>query len=296
MPFRTLLRTTRPSFLILSPICVFLGTSTAIAVQGEIDTSVLILAVIGAVCAHISVNMLNEYTDFRSGLDLITIKTPFSGGSGALPGDPAMANMVLATGMITLTLTSAIGIYFISYHGTLVLPIGIIGVVIILTYTRWINRSPLLCLVTPGIGFGFLMVIGTHYVLTGANSALPWLAALVPFFLVNNLLLLNQYPDIKADKSIGRNHFPIAYGTSVSSYVYAVFAVAAYATILLGVYYQQFPRLSLIAVLPAALALFSLAGAFKHGEKIGSFPQYLGANVAAVLSTPLLLGITITYN
>ncbi len=295
MPFRTILQTTRPSFLILSPVCVFLGTSTAIAAQGSIDTTVLILIVIGALCAHISVNTLNEYTDFKSGLDLITIKTPFSGGSGALPGDPAMANMVLAAGLITFSLTMAIGIYFISNHGTLVLPIGIIGLVIILTYSKWLNHWPLICLIAPGLGFGLLMVVGAHYLLTGENTITPWLAALIPFFLVNNLLLLNQYPDIQADKSIGRNHFPIAYGTKASSYVYGIFFISAYATILLGIYYEYFPVLSLVAVLPAALSLYSMKGAFKHAEKIGESPQYLGANVAATLLTPLLLGVSILY-
>lgn len=295
MPFRTILQSTRPSFLILSPVCVFLGTSTAIAAQGTIDTTVLTLIVIGALCAHISVNTLNEYTDFKSGLDLITIKTPFSGGSGALPGDPAMANMVLAAGLITFSLTMAIGIYFLSNHGTLVLPIGIIGLVIILTYSKWLNRWPFICLIAPGLGFGILMVVGTNYLLTGENTITPWLAALVPFFLVNNLLLLNQYPDIQADKSIGRNHFPIAYGTKASSYVYGIFFISAYATILLGIYYKYFPGLSLVAVLPAALSLYSMKGAFKHAEKIGESPQYLGVNVAATLLTPLLLGASILY-
>jgi 1,4-dihydroxy-2-naphthoate octaprenyltransferase len=43
------------------------------------------------------------------------------------------------------------------------------------------------------------------------------------------------------------------------------------------------------------LALFSLTGAIKHGENIGSFPQYLGANVAVAILTPLLLGISIIF-
>ena len=104
MQFRTLFQSMRPSFLILSPVCVFLGASTAISATGSVDASALTLIVIGALCAHISVNTLNEYVDFKSGLDLITIKTPFSGGSGALPGDPAMANMVLAAGLVTFSL------------------------------------------------------------------------------------------------------------------------------------------------------------------------------------------------
>ena len=273
MQFRTLFQSMRPSFLILSPVCVFLGASTAISATGSVDASALTLIVIGALCAHISVNTLNEYVDFKSGLDLITIKTPFSGGSGALPGDPAMANMVLAAGLVTFSLTMAI----------------------ILTYSKWLNRWPFLCLIAPGLGFGILMVVGTHYLLAGENAISAWLAALVPFFLVNNLLLLNQYPDIQADKSIGRNHFPIAFGTRTSSYVYGLFFISAYSTILIGMYYGYFPGLSLRALLPVALSAYAVKGALKHAENIGMHTQYLGANVGATILTPLLLGISLTF-
>ena len=295
MQFRTLFQSIRPSFLILSPICVFLGTSTAIASQITIDTSILLLVITGALCAHISVNTLNEYADFKSGLDLVTVKTPFSGGSGALPREPAMANTVLSAGLVTLFTTAAIGIYFVKQHGMLVLPIGIIGLVTILTYTKWINRWPLLCLIAPGLGFGLLMVTGTHLVLSSQISLTSWLAALVPFFLVSNLLLLNQYPDIQADKSVGRNHLAIAYGTRISSYVYGIFFIAAYSTILIGIYYGYFPGLSLIALIPFALSAYAFKGALKHAENIGAHTQYLGANVGATLLTPLLLGISLTF-
>ncbi|UCB54024.1 MAG: prenyltransferase [Thiotrichales bacterium] len=289
----TLFQSIRPSFLILTPICVFLGTSTALATQASVDPVALALIVIGAVCAHISVNTLNEYADFKSGLDLITIKTPFSGGSGALPANPAMANMVLATGLVTLSITAAVGLYFVNTHGLPVLAIGIIGTAIILTYTRWINRWALLCLIAPGLGFGILMVVGTHYVLTQEISMAAWLAALVPFFLVNNLLLLNQFPDIDADRSIGRRHLPITSGPRISSYVYGALSISAYLVILLGIYYGHFPLLSLIATVPVLLSLFSLRGALRHGDKIGAHQQYLGANVAVTLLVPALLGISI---
>ncbi|MCH2157572.1 MAG: hypothetical protein MK096_02180 [Oleiphilaceae bacterium] len=38
---------------------------------------------------------------------------------------------------------------------------------------------------------------------------LAYLALLLPFCLSNNLLLLTQYPDIHADKNVGRRTFPI---------------------------------------------------------------------------------------
>jgi len=204
-----------------------------------------------------------------------------------------MASAVLAAGLITLFITFAIGVYFVNLYGAQVLTIGIIGFAIILSYTRFINRRPIICLIAPGLGFGILMVSGTHYVLTQQHSVGSWLAALVPFFLVNNLLLLNQYPDIEADRSVGRNHIVIAYGTRISSYVYAVTAVSAYLAILAGVYYGYFPGLSLIALLPVFLSLFSLHGALKFGDRIGIRQQYLAANVAATLLTPLLLGLSL---
>ena len=295
MQFKTLLQTIRPAFLILTPACIFLGASTAMAAGYSIDTTLLALVVTGALCAHISVNMLNEYADFRSGLDLITIKTPFSGGSGALPDNPAMAGTVLYTGLFTLAITSAIGIYIVNSQGLLILPIGIIGLVIILTYTQWINRWPLLCLIAPGLGFGILMVIGTDFVLTGDLSVTTWLAALVPFFLVNNLLLLNQFPDTEADRRIGRNHLPIAYGTRTSGHVYGISFLCAYSIIAIGIYYGYFPGLSAIALLPIFLSIFSITGAYRRAENIGDHPQYLGANVAATITTPLLLGISLLY-
>jgi 1,4-dihydroxy-2-naphthoate octaprenyltransferase len=236
MKSRTVIQSMRGPFLVLTPACVFLGVSTVVASQTSIDLHLLVLVLLGAVLAHISVNTLNEYSDFKSGLDLVTKRTRFSGGSGALPRNPEMA---------------------------------------------------------PGIGFGFLMVVGTQFVLEGKFSTLSWLVAVVPFFLVNNLLLLNQYPDIQADADAGRNHLPIAYGTTVGNRVYALFILATIMVISTCILGGYFPALSLIALLPVPLAFFSLGGAIKYGEAIGDFPQYLGANVAVAILTPLLLGVSL---
>ncbi len=295
MQIGTIIQSARPSFLILTPICVFLGLSTALTVETAINYTIFTLILIGALSAHISVNTLNEYFDFTSGLDLKTEKTPFSGGSGALPANPEMARPVLIVGLITLLITAAIGIYLMVQQTALIMPIGLIGIVLIYTYTTWVNKFPILCLVAPGLGFGLMMVVGTHIVLTGEYSQLALLAALVPFFLVNNLLLLNQYPDISADKSVGRNHFPIAFGTSKSTVAYGMFLMAAYLMIVVSVVMGYFPLLSLIALIPMALSIFSFTGASKHSQEIGKFPQYLGTNVAATLATPLLLGISLVY-
>ena len=51
--------------------------------------------------------------------------------------------------------------------------------------------------------------------------------------------------------------------------------------------------MSIIALIPITLSLFSLVGITKHKSNIGDFPKYLGANVAATLLTPFLLGLSI---
>jgi len=295
MNVKAVAQSMRIPFLILTPVCVFLGASTVVAGQANVNLSLLALALLGAMLAHISVNMLNEYFDFKSGLDLATVRTPFSGGSGALPQNPEMDKVVLSVGSAALLVTLLIGGFFIWQYGAAIMPIGIAGLALIVTYTGWINKHPFLCLVAPGIGFGFLMVAGTQFVLQGEYTPLSWLVALVPFFLVNNLLLLNQYPDIEADASAGRNHFPIAYGINRSNMVYGLFASAIPLIIITCVLNDLLPVMSLIALLPMPLAYFSLYGAKKYGKTIGSHPQYLGSNVAVTILTPFLLAVSIVY-
>lgn len=295
MQLTLLLKTFRPPFLILSPICIFLGVSASIYEGHTFDSFLLILILLGALCAHISVNTLNEYLDFTSGLDLHTTKTSFSGGSGTLPSHPELARTVLNIGIITILITITIGIYLVYLRGFSILPYGLIGIVLIATYTTWLNRSPFLCLIAPGLGFGPLMVVGTYVILNGRTSILVWLVSLVPFFLLNNLLLLNQYPDRKADENSGRKTLPIVYGLTFSSIVYTLFMLISYGLILFLCLIGYFPRTSIIALAPMVAAVFALYGAFKYSQDLASHPQYLAANVMAALLTPLLFGISLLY-
>lgn len=293
MHIPTLLRTLRPPFLVLTPACVLLGYATARSVAGQVDPLLLLVALAAALFAHISVNMLNEYHDFTSGLDLQTNRTPFSGGSGALPMHPDAALSVLVAGLVSLGIVVLAGVYFLYLRGLVLLPAGLAGVILVVTYTRWLNRTPWLCFVAPGLGFGPVMVAGTHFALTGELSALPVTAALVPFFLTSNLLLLNQYPDIEADANSGRNHVPIAYGTGVANTVYGFSAAAAALTLLLGVGEGMLPDAALAALAPLGLAGFALSGAIRHHDGIGRHPQYLAANAAAAVLTPFVLAVAL---
>jgi 1,4-dihydroxy-2-naphthoate octaprenyltransferase len=281
----------RAPFLLLTPACVLLGLGSALRTGGPVSWSHVALALVGAVCAHISVNTFNEYFDFKSGLDARTQRTPFSGGSGTLPAHPQAARLGLITAVSALALTASIGAYFAWLRGPLLLLPGLFGLFIVVAYTPWLTRNPLVCLIAPGVGFGPLMVLGTAIALSGRFTWTAAVASLVPFFLVSDLLLLNQFPDVEADRSVGRRHIPIRLGRRTAGIIYNLFLLGAYLAIVLGVIAGVLPGPSLFGLLSAVLAIPAGVRAFRQADDLPGLAPALGMNVLINLITPLLVGI-----
>ncbi|MFZ2096989.1 MAG: prenyltransferase [Anaerolineales bacterium] len=281
----------RVPFLILTPACALLGIATAAYSGARLNPLQVFFVLIGAICTHISVNAFNEYDDFKSGLDARTQRTPFSGGSGTLPENPNMAKSALITALVTFGIIAITGIYFTWLRGLALVPLGILGLFVIIAYTPWLTRIPLLCLIAPGLGFGPLMVMGTHFALTGQYSWTAFIASLVPFFLVSNLLLLNQFPDVEADKIVGRRHFPILLGRRISSYIFSVFLVLTYVAIVAGVALSILPIGSLLGLFTLILAIPLLKGSISHAEDIQKLVPFMGKNVLVNLLTPVLVAV-----
>jgi len=290
--WKNLLGPMRVPFLLLTPACVLLGVGTAYWQAGHLAAWWHIgLVLVAALAAHISVNALNEYVDFKTGLDLRTQRTPFSGGSGTLPQQPTLAPAALWIGLISLLVLSLIGAYFVALRGWTLAMIGLLGILVIVAYTPLITRLPVLCLIAPGLGFGPLMVIGTHLALGGELSATVVVASLVPFFLVNNLLLLNQFPDVEADRSVGRHHYPILLGRQRSAYIYALFLGLAYLSVVVGVVGGVLPATSLLGLLAAILLPRVIRGVLRHADDLPHLMPYLGLNVTLNLITPVLVAV-----
>jgi 1,4-dihydroxy-2-naphthoate octaprenyltransferase len=289
--FKDLLGPMRVPFLLLPPMCVLLGIGTAYWTTGKVNILYAVLALIGAVSSHISVNAFNEYFDFKSGLDTKTPKTPFSGGSGTLPARPELARSALATASVSLLIPTLIGLYFLVVRGPAILPIGILGIVLVVTYTTWITQNPILCLFAPGLGFGTLWVMGTNFVLTGGYSWTAFTASLVPFFLVSNLLLLNQFPDVEADRSVGRRHLPILLGRQASSYIYVAFLACTYLSVISGYLLGVLPAWALMGLLTLLLAIPAGLGAVRYNQDIQKLMPAMGMNVLINLLTPLLVAV-----
>lgn len=278
---------TRPSFLLLPVVLVFLGTCIA-WYDGAFHLGHAVLAFVGLLLAHISVNVLNEYFDYRSGVDLATKRTPFSGGSGILPAGLLRPKQAFWFGLAAFILTIPIGVYFVIVSGWPLLPLLIVGAICVLLYT------PLLLKMgwpewAPGVGLGTLPVLGVYFIMT-ANYAPAIVASIPSGILVHNLLLLNEFPDIEADKTGGRRTLTIVLGGKKASLVYSVLTGIVYLWIIGGVAAGQMPLFALLALLTLPFAIKSIRGALKYQEMSQLIPA-MANNVLVVLLTQLLLGI-----
>jgi 1,4-dihydroxy-2-naphthoate octaprenyltransferase len=284
-------RLMRADFLYLDVACVMLATGAAVWTHGQINLPYLALAFVGAVCAHVSVNSLNEYEDFKSGLDLRSRQTPFSGGSGTLRTRPDLAPVARRIGVVSLAIAAVIGLYFLLVRGWALLPLGLLGLVVIVLYTNWITHLPLLVLIVCGLGFGPLMVNGTYFVLTGQYSWAAFFASLAPFFLGNNLLLLNQFPDVEVDRAMGRRNLPIVIGQRASSVVYVLFLLATFSSMVAGVWLGYLPLATLLGLLTLPLAVVAAVGVVRYAENLPKLLQAMGFNVLLNITIPVLMAI-----
>src|ERR1700690_3266177 len=135
------------------------------------------------------------------------------------------------------------------------------------------------------------MVLSTYFAMTGTYSWQALVASLVPFFLVSDLLLLNQFPDLEADRSSGRRHYPILLGRTATGYIYITFLAAAYVVIALGVFLGFPPLFSLLGLLTLVFAVQVIRNVLANSENVPALVPSMGQNVLINILTPALLAI-----
>ncbi|MEW6442992.1 MAG: prenyltransferase [bacterium] len=286
--FRLYLDETRPQFVVLSLVLAFLGGGMAFA-TGSFHAGHVALAALGLTLLHVSVNVLNDYHDFRSGIDLAVERTPFSGGSGLLPAGHIQPGDALRLGVASFLLSVPIGIYFVLERGLVLLPLFLVGAFLVVAYTPLITRIGWgAAEVCAGLGLGTLPVAGIYYILTGRLTAEALYGSIPSGLLVANLLLLNEFPDVDADRLGKRRTLPIQFGKVKAAWVFTSFAAATYIWIFVGVVAGMMPLWALLGCLTLPFALKAARGAFRPDERAGIVPA-LQANVVVVLATQALL-------
>src|SRR5512138_3455842 len=116
MKFKGIVTIVRVPFLILALILGILGAAVAWYESQRFGSpfsmGYAILATFGLLVAHAAVNIFNEYFDCRSGLDYRTRRTPFSGGSGAIPSGLLTLHEGLWLGIACFIFIIPIGWFF----------------------------------------------------------------------------------------------------------------------------------------------------------------------------------------
>ena len=289
MVIRQLLGVARVNFLSLTLVCI--GLAAAAAWQSGISVQPLrLLAVIFlGLSAHISVNAFNEYFDFTSGLDFLTRRTPFSGGSGTLIAHPQASGLALKLAVLTLLLLIGGGLWLTWLLGWQLLLIGLPGVVLIFAYTQYLNRWPWLCLLAPGLGFGPLMTLGAYWVLADSLSLAALVLSLIVMLLVSNLLLLNQFPDVEADQQCGRRHLPIVIGRPASAHVFSWIWLLVYVVLVAAVALRVLPWQCLLALVTLPVLIKLIPDVHRFADQPELLTPQLGLNIVLCHLFPILL-------
>src|SRR4030043_607267 len=279
----------RFQFLPLTVIMVSLGTAIA-AYEGYFHFGHFLLAMVGSILVHITVNVINDYHDYMDGIDLNTQRTPFSGGRGVLPSNLLKPKQAFWFATTCLLIAMTIGFYFVVIKGWLLFPLLLLAGFSAYFYNVYLAKWHM-GEIFAGIGFGPLLVLGSYYVQTGRYSWEALIASLAPGLLTANLLFLNEFPDREADRKGGRRHFVISMGKKDASYLFVVFLIASYLCILMGVFTKMMPAVTLIGLGTIGFGWKAAKGALKYYDNTEKLVPILGANVITILGTQALLAV-----
>lgn len=276
----------RVPFLLLPFTLVAVGTAAA-ARAVRVDWAAAGLALVGLVAAHVAVNSLNEASDYRTGIDMRTRRTPFSGGSGTLPEGRLTYRAALGSGLVSGLIAISVGTFFLLMIGWKLVPILALGALAVFAYTDLLARL-YIGEIFAGLGLGALPVIGTTLVQTGTYEAVAVAASLPAFFMTFNLLLLNEFPDDTADREGGRRNLLLLLGRRRAALLYALFGLAVPVWIAVAVLLDLFPGHALAAVAPSLFLAAPLRWALASPREPVPHPA-LGANVVWNLLTNVVL-------
>lgn len=283
----------RGPFLAL-PVTLVAAGAAAAATEGAFSWSASLLALLGLLLLHAAVNAFNEASDMATGIDLHTVRTPFSGGSGTLPAGLLTVRAARVFAWTCAVAGGLIGIQFALHLDVLFVVLLALGAVSVLFYTAIFARSGLGELFA-GLGLGLLPVWGAAWVQGQRPGAAALWAGVPAFFMTFNLLLLNEFPDEAADRQGGRRNLVLLLGRRGAALVYAAAALLTPATIVAAVALGVWPAWALAAALPSALLVKPLAWAFGDTARPVPLPA-MGANVVWNLATNSVLAAALALS
>jgi 1,4-dihydroxy-2-naphthoate polyprenyltransferase len=285
----TWLRVIRIRFLLASVIAVSNGLAISYWRYHTIDPIYAVLTYVGVIFLHASVDLLNDYWDYKRGIDIATKRTKFSGGTGVLPENLLAPRTVYIAGLVFLILGASIGAYFILVRGVAIAIILGFAVIAIYFYsTRIVNA---------GLGElfvaikGAMIVLGSLYVQNAVLEPAAIYGGAIVGILSATVLFINSFPDYEADKSKGRRTLVIILGRKTASTIFPMFMIAAYALIAGGIFFGLTTVYSLISFVSMPFAIKSALSLRKDPQDVDNIVPAMASTVTYSRITGFLLAL-----
>lgn len=249
------LRVIRVRFLLASAIAVSVGLSINWHVTGSLDVLHAIITMGGVIALHTSVDLLNDYWDYKRGIDVATKRTKFSGGTGVLPEGLLRPSQVYRVGVAFLVLGSLMGAYFVFLYGIVIAAILFFAIISIYFYSTKVVDSGLSEIFVAIKGT--MIVIGTYYIQTSDLIDTSIFAGIIVGVLSSLVLFITSFPDHDADKSKGRKTLVILLGKQKATSIFWIFPTIVYSIILLGILFDFFPIYTIVTFVTIPLLIKS---------------------------------------
>lgn len=259
-------RVIRIRFLLASVIAVSVGIAINFWQNTSIDIFEALLIYGGVLALHASVDLLNDFWDYKRGIDPNTKRTKLSGGTGVLPEGLLEPKSVYRAGIVFLIIGSVIGVYFVITYGIIIAAILGFAILSIYFYSTKIVDSGLAEFFVAVKGT--MIVIGTYFIQSNQITIESVLAGIVVGVLSSLVLFIASFPDYDADKSKGRKTLVIALGKKNSTNAFWIFPAVSYSALIFGVALGLFPTFSLITLLSIPLMIKGGLGLKKNFDSV----------------------------
>lgn len=283
-------RVIRVRFLLASIIAVSVGLALNWWQYSSIDYLDAVLTFAGVVALHASVDLLNDFWDFKRGIDTKTTRTKMSGGTGVLPEGLLKPSSVYRAGIGFLIIGTVIGGYFVVTDGIIIAIILGFAILSIYFYSTKIVDSGL------GEFFvavkGSMIVIGTYFIQSGQITIESVLAGIVIGALSSLVLFIASFPDHDADKSKGRKTLVICVGKEKATKFFWVFPLVSYAAIIIGISTNLFPLVSLTVFLSLPLLIKSGLGLKKNYNSVNELIPFMSSTLMFSRITGILFVVS----
>lgn len=260
----------RASVVVMTAISAVIGGMLA-ARDDAFSWPLMILVALGLVLAHTGSNLVNDFWDFRHGID--TDDSPRANyGPHPLTGDNPNVREFAVVTVGVLAAAAAIGIYLTAEAGIGVLVFALAGAFVLLFYSG--GPLPLKYFGLGEIGvfivWGPLMIGGSYYVM--AEKLPLWvLVASVPYGLGVTTVLFGKHLDkLQFDSAKGIRTLPIVLGEKLARHVTIALCLLMYVFTAGVAVWQEMWALFLVV---GALPLLGLVFRFYRRPKPKERPE-----------------------